>query len=416
MKKVILLLIGACLEQSGISQVKILFDATKAESAANADWVIDADLHNMGWNPGASVGGGNESNAQKIPTPAQSGITSSTPETFWAGSLSNWGVDCAKKGYIVESLPYNGQITYGNTSNMQDLSNYKVFIVDEPNILFTSAEKIALMNFIQNGGGLFLISDHTVSDRNNDGNDSPMIWNDFITNNGVHNNPFGFSFDLQNFSQTSTNVATLPGDSALHGPMGTVTEVQWSNGTSMTLVPSQNSSVKGVVYKTGASNTGTTNALCVYARYGCGKVAAIGDSSPPDDGTGDPNDNSLYNGYITDAAGNHQKLLMNLTIWLAEGTCNTTEIQTNNHVNEVWLFPNPTSTKAIIQFANTSLNNSTLTILNINGEEVKPLMTHNRNRGNEQYELDTTDLPAGIYYCKVNINSNVIAKKLVVLK
>ena len=56
------------------AQVKILFDAGRGESAANADWVIDADVHNMGWN---STGGytctcaSNESNAQRLPTPTQ---------------------------------------------------------------------------------------------------------------------------------------------------------------------------------------------------------------------------------------------------------------------------------------------------------------------------------------------------------
>jgi hypothetical protein len=29
------------------AQIKILFDATKAEMAGNGDWVIDADLHNL---------------------------------------------------------------------------------------------------------------------------------------------------------------------------------------------------------------------------------------------------------------------------------------------------------------------------------------------------------------------------------
>lgn len=38
-------------------QVKILFDATKAETANNADWIIDADAHNLGWNPNANLNG-----------------------------------------------------------------------------------------------------------------------------------------------------------------------------------------------------------------------------------------------------------------------------------------------------------------------------------------------------------------------
>ncbi len=296
--------------------VKILFDASQAETAGNADWVIDANSHNLGFGTGPAVlNGGNESNAQQIPSPAQSGITGSTSETYWSGALSYWGIDCVNQNYTVESLPYNGQITYGNSSNAQDLSNYEVFIVCEPNILFTASEKTAILNFVQNGGGLFMISDHDVSDRNNDGKDSPFIWNDLMSNNSVQVNPFGMTFDYANFSQTSTNIPSLPGDSILHGSFGNVTAVQWSNGTTITLSPSQNSSVKGVVYKSGSS-FGNNNVMCAYARYGNGKVAAIGDSSPCDDGSGDPNDN-LYDGYIADASGNHRKLLMNMTIWLA---------------------------------------------------------------------------------------------------
>ena len=83
------------------SQVKILFDATKAESASNADWVIDADLHNIGWSPGAAVNSGNESNAQRIPTPAQAGVGVTVAESYWQGGLSFWGVDCAYKVNLV---------------------------------------------------------------------------------------------------------------------------------------------------------------------------------------------------------------------------------------------------------------------------------------------------------------------------
>lgn len=296
--------------------VKILFDASKAEAAGNADWVVDADSRNLGYSSGpASLGNGNESNAQRIPTAAQSGVISTTAETFWSGALSYWGVDCAKRNYIVESLPYNGSITYGNSGNLQDLSNYNVFIVCEPNIVFTAAQKTAIMNFVQNGGGLLMVADHDVSDRNNDGIDSPHIWNDLMTNNSVQTNPFGMSFDYANFSQTTSNIPSLPGDSVLGGPMGNVTQLIFTNGTSITLNPSANSSVKGVVYKTGSS-FGNTNVMCAYARFGNGKVAAIGDSSPCDDGSGDPND-ALFTGYAGEAAGNHRRLLMNMTIWLA---------------------------------------------------------------------------------------------------
>lgn len=313
----ILLIVLSCHESTG--QVKILFDATKAETAGSADWVIDADTYNLGYGSGPAVPGtGNEGNAQGQPTPSPSGINGSTAETYWSGALSFWGIDCVNKGYTVETLPYYGSITYGNSSNAQDLSNYNVFIVCEPNILFTSAEKTAILNFVANGGGLFMVSDHTISDRNNDGHDSPEIWNDLMQNNSTGNqNPFGILFNLQNFSQTSSNLAVLPSnDSILHGPMGDVAKVMWSNGTSITIDPAANSSVKAIVYQTGVVGpSGNNNIMVATSRYGFGKIVAIGDSSPCDDGSGDPND-FLYTGYNGDVTPNHRHLLMNSTIWL----------------------------------------------------------------------------------------------------
>jgi hypothetical protein len=160
-----------------------------------------------------------------------------------------------------------------------------------------------------------MVSDHTASDRNNDGYDSPEIWNDLMTNNGIQSNPFGIIFDLVSISQTTTNIPNLPADPILHGVMGDVTSAMWSAGTTMTISPSANSSVIGTIYKTGVS-FGNTNVMFAYASYGNGRVAAIGDSSPCDDGSGDNND-VLYDGWIADAGGNHERLIMNATIWLA---------------------------------------------------------------------------------------------------
>lgn len=121
-------------------------------------------------------------------------------------------------------------------------------------------------------------------------------------------------------------MATLPtSDSIKYGTAGTVTQVQWASGTSMTINPAVNATVKAVVYKSGTTPSGNNNVLFAYARYGNGKVAAIGDSSPCDDGTGNTHPNiTLYNGYTADASGNHQKLLMNATIWLASNNLTAT--------------------------------------------------------------------------------------------
>lgn len=322
-------------------QIKILFDATKAESAGNADWVIDAALHNISWNPNAyTCTLCSESNPDMVPLPAQPAAGVLTDEAYWNGGLSYWGLDCAYKGYIVHSLPpLTGKITYGDKTNAQDLANYTAFVVCEPNIRFTAAEKTAILNYVRNGGGLYMIADHTNSDRNGDGFDSPAVWNDLLQSNGTGNaNPFGIIFDLADISETSTNVAALPAtDTILHGPWGNVGKIKISGGTTITINPAANPSVKAAMYKTGGS--GNTGIYVAYARYGFGKVVAVSDSSPFDDGTGDPNDN-LYNGYTGDAPPHHRNLIMNSTYWLVTRTSYLYVFTGNGYWNDAanWMY------------------------------------------------------------------------------
>ena len=277
---------------------KFLFDASHAETAGNADWVIDEDGSVPQW----------------IPTPAQSTVTSSTPETYWTGAISSWGIELAKQGYTVETLPSGTNITYGNGSNAQDLSNYDVFVVDEPNKVFTAAEKTAILNFINNGGGLFMACDHTGSDRDGDGWDSPAIWNDLMSNNTVQTNPFGFTIDLANFSQVTSNVLTASGSSTiLTGSQGNVTQMEFNNGTTATINTAVNPNVKGLIWKTGATQN-SSNIMSASSVYGTGRIFFVGDSSPIDDGTGAPG-NTLYPGWTNYS---HKNLFLNASLWLAK--------------------------------------------------------------------------------------------------
>lgn len=387
------------------AQNKILFDATKAEMCSNADWVIDADAHNIYFSssthlPYTSSAGG-QSNPQRTPSPAQSGITNTTTETYWDGCLSAWAVDCVKQGYIVESLPYNMPITYG-TSAVQDLSNYKVFVVDEPNMLFSATEKTALMNFVANGGGLIMIADHSGSDRNFDTYDSPMIWNDLMNNNSILNNAFGITFDLIDTNNiTSTTFPNLPTNPILHGSYGNVTQVKFYSGTTITINPANNSTAKGLVYTTGSNTTGNTNALVASASYLSGKVVAIGDSSMPDDGTGDPNDINLYDGYTTNASGNHRKLLMNAVVWLMTSTLNNNEnVFDATHFS---IAPNPTKNKQLnFSFSLDKIQDSSITIFDSLGRIVKEQELKNLTSGVNYQTIDASDLQSGMYVIKLS--------------
>lgn len=415
MRKLVLMISMFIASQSNGQTVKVLFDASSAQMAGNADWVIDADTRNLKTGSGGlMVTGGNESNPQRIPTPSQSGISANTAETYWSGALSGWAVDLVKKGFTVETLPYNGLITYGVTTNAQDLSNYKVFVVDEPNIRFTTAEKTALLNFVNNGGGLFMISDHTVSDRNNDGWDSPAIWNDFMTNNGSVSNPFGISFDLANFSQTSSNILNSSTDPILHGSMGNVTGLQYNAGTSMTLNHTANSSVKGLIFKTGSSTSGTSNVLFAGANYGQGKVCGIGDSSPMDDGTGDPND-ALYSSYKVAVSGSHQKLMVNAVIWLSTaGTAPRMSAPISAQVQTLGMkvYPNPADDRLHIAFASDVNSPSVISIIDLTGHLVSSSEIVAGNSSDEVV-LDLSTIQSGLYVITMQNGKDIVSQRFI---
>jgi hypothetical protein len=406
-----LLLIAFCLVSivSYSQTIKVLFDAKKAQMAGNADWVVDADLFNISTGTGGAMttGSGNEANPQRYPTPAQSGITATTAETFWKGGLSAWGVACAKLGYTVETLPNSGTISYGNTANAQDLANYKVYVVCEPNIKYTTAEKTALMQFVQNGGGLFIIADHTVSDRNNDTWDSPAIWNDFFNTNGIKVNPFGFTFDLANFSQTTTNYANLPTNTILHGSAGNPTKMLFANGTSMTLNKTANANVLGLVYKTGSSTTGLTGCMFASSKYGNGKVVGLGDSSPPDDGTGDTGD-VLYNGWTADAGGDHARIIMNATIWLTNTAARIGDEENSNFVN-VW--PNPFNEELNVSFVNDNIETAVISLYDLSGRMIST-QEYQTVDGVNQITVAGNELSKGSYIVTISKGGNMISKKV----
>lgn len=394
-------MLGLLISLNGKAQIKVLFDATKAEMAGNADWVIDADVHNLSVTSSGITTSGTESNPQRVPTPAQSGITAATSETYWQGALSYWGIDLVRQGYVVESLPYNGSITYGNGSNPQDLSNYKVFVVVEPNIKFTAAEKTAMLNFVANGGGLFMVSDHNMSDRNGDGWDSPAIWNDFFTTNGISTDPFGISFNLNNVSPLSSNFAPMTvNPTILSGPQGTPTQMKFSNGATMTLNKNNNPSAQGLVFTTGSSTSGSTNVMFATSTYGGGKVCALGDSSVPDDGTGDPND-TLYNGYTGDANGNHRPLLVNAVVWLANSS--TLGVQEQAAKQEPEIYPNPAVDYVNVQ----NKQFKSYRLIDGSGRIVSSGMLP------ENGLIDVQFLPMGVYYLLLKSDKEEQSRKLI---
>ena len=266
--------------------IRVLFDNTKAEQAGNADWVVD-------------TGG-------RYPLPEHP-----TREDAWTGGVSSWGYELHRTTrYLVEQLPPTARITFGDVANDQDLSRYAVYVIPEPNSRFSAAESAAIVAFVRAGGGLFIVGNHRGADRNNDGIDPPTVWNELFTATG---NPFGIRFAVDDITDSPDD--NVLGDAAapvLHGPFGHVAATTYYDGSTMIVDPAANATVQALIWRRGAAR-GTTGVTLAVARLGAGRVVAIGDSSPADDGTGA---GSLQDGW-NDPRGDNRELFLNGTAWLA---------------------------------------------------------------------------------------------------
>jgi hypothetical protein len=308
MKKAFLIILAvAVLATTASAQQKfILFDGAHAQTAGNADWVLDED----------SCG-----TAQRFPTPDAIGIVSSTAETYWSGALSAMGVDLVKKGFRVESLPTGGRLSYGDTTNAQDLRNYNVLVLPEPNIRYTSAEITAIRSFVQNGGGLFLISDHAGADRNNDGIDAAGVFNQLMGSPSV----FGITFNDNSADTAFGWFDNHPDDNytadttspIIHGTFGVP-----SAGRGLGLFGSTTMTITGAakahIWKTGVAKTSTTGVTYATSTFGTGRIAAVGDSSIVEDATNTCG-HSTFLGY-NDPSWDNGLLIANGIAWLANGS------------------------------------------------------------------------------------------------
>ena len=380
----ILLLALVCGTFGNLSaQKKFLFDATKAETAGNADWVIDED-----------------SSPQRFPTPPESTVTATTPETYWTGALSAWGIGLVKMGQSVETLPPGIAISYGSSSNVQDLTHYDVFIVDEPNTPFSSAEKTSILQFVANGGGLFMISDHGAADRNNDGWDAVRVWNDLMRSNSVQSLPFGMLLDSTNISETTTNILSSPTDAILNGPAGPVTEFKFSNGSTITIDTTSNPTVRALIWESGYAQ-GLVKVMVACAHFGRGRVVLVGDSSPADDGTG-ASGNSLYNGWTGDVGLSHANLHLNASIWLSQkdssATTGVRSITTGDLSFSLGQnFPNPFNPSTTIRFAVSERSRVRIAVYDVLGREVALLANEETEAGNFE-KVWNANAASGLYF------------------
>ncbi|HYH46684.1 MAG TPA: hypothetical protein VEG34_13445, partial [Thermoanaerobaculia bacterium] len=348
---------------------KVLFDARHNQTAGQADWIVDADTSQLKFrNFQCSSGTTNHHSAQRFPTPPQAAIRPDTPETFWDGGISAWAVALAKdaldaargRAWQIEQYAWDAPpMTFGDAATPQDLSQYDVLILCEPNLPYTVGEAAAILRFVEEGGGLFLIADHETSDRECSGGpggekeDSPFILNRLMgTRVATSRTPpyfdpsdpdndfgaFGIWFhengndnegddENDNFDwfdeAVNANTTSDPADPIVRGPFGDGRGgLGLFGSTQMTLSTDPdkgNPTARAHVWRNGQGQAPdgrgvSTRVTFATAELGRGRVAAVGDSSPADDDTGQ---GQLHPGWDKAGGGvaNHV-LFLNATEWL----------------------------------------------------------------------------------------------------
>jgi hypothetical protein len=237
---------------------KILFDLTKSEDSGNADWRID-------------------------------------------GAYSEWANELRGSGYVVEVLT-------GSAITTASLQGASVLIVPEPQDPFSDNERGVILTFVQNGGGLLLIGDHRISDRNNNGWDSPEAFNGWdgtspsnpstTTRKSLDSaNLFGLKFSFNSSFSSPVLTATAQ---RVHPVLNGVTQSGVYVGTSIDITAGI--SLLGVGGKS-------------YLGANEGRVLAYGDSSAFSDGTFSNGSNDQRNNW---GKLDNARLGRNMVGWLAK--------------------------------------------------------------------------------------------------
>ena len=243
----------------GNAKKVVLFDLSKHEASGNADWRID-------------------------------------------GGYSSWADELRRQGFEPRSIT-------DKSISGQTLIEANVLVIPEPQNPFSDGERQAILEFVQRGGGLLMIADHRDSDRDNDGWDSPEVFNgwDGKTPSNVPDEyrksldaalGFGLSFSFaSSFRDPVITIKPL----VMHSVVDGLPSAGIYVGTSLE---------KGTPLM--GANGKTYLAASEIAK---GRVLGYGDSSAFSDGTFSDGTKSKYNNWVNLS---NARLAINAVKWLAQ--------------------------------------------------------------------------------------------------
>ena len=79
-------------------------------------------------------------------------------------------------------------------------------------------------------------------------------------------------------------------------------------------------------------------------------------------------------------------------------------------------YPNPFNPTTIISYQLAADNYVTLKVYDVLGREVATLVNENQNAGTHQVTFDATNLPSGIYFCRITAGAFTLGRKMILMR
>lgn len=109
--------------------------------------------------------------------------------------------------------------------------------------------------------------------------------------------------------------------------------------------------------------------------------------------------------------------LSNRLAWLdgaITGTCSFTTVDQNKLVNGVKIYPNPMQNSSTFFLQLTERSDVSLCLTDLTGKEVSRYLNSNVPPGDSEIKVERNNMPAGIYFYQLQINSKVTQGKIVI--
>jgi|GEM_PF-4907235 len=100
------------------------------------------------------------------------------------------------------------------------------------------------------------------------------------------------------------------------------------------------------------------------------------------------------------------------TVWYSDGTSSVFSL--TGQLSDATVYPNPATTEATIRFTNPEAAEVSVEIMDISGKVVKTMAAEHMDVGEQELEIDCTDMESGIYFYKLSSGKFTVTKKFTV--